>query len=117
MLTKEQIIDNYQLTFDPGDKLNGSLYIGYTAANKEEIKTLIDGLRQQNLWSAEEFKQVPIEHKPAYKDQLAFVESVSYTIHQHHWLIARFDHEKYPSDEGRWQAWKQFFDANFERAN
>ena len=117
MLTKEQIIDEYQLTFDPGDKLNGSLYIGYVAANKEELQILIDGLRRQKLWSAKDFKQVPVEHKPAYKAQLTFVESVSYTIHHNNWLIARFDHEKYPSDDDRWQEWKQFFDANFERAN
>ncbi len=113
MLTKEQIIDDYTLTFDPGDKLNGSLYIGCKSVSNEDLQNLVEVMRQQQLWSPAEFKQVADEHKSAYKAQLIFVEAKSYTAEDNEWVIARFDHEKYPSDDRRWQAWKQFFDTNF----
>ena len=110
MLTKENIIDDYTLTFDPGDKLNGSLYIGSDAQDDVQLLQLIAGMRQENIWSTVEFKQVPDEHRPAYKEQLDFVEAIQYETGL---FIARFDHPKYPSDAERWQAWKQFFAAQF----
>lgn len=113
MLTKEQIIDDYTLTFDPGDKLNGSLYIGCKSVSNEDLQNLVEAMRQQQLWSPADFKQVQDEHKSAYKAQLIFVEAKTYIAEGNEWIIACFDHEKYPSDAGRWQAWKQFFDTNF----
>ncbi len=111
MFTKNEIIEQYSLTFDPGDKRNGSLYIGYKREGDFDLTLLIAALRAENIWSADAFKQVADEHRAAYKEQLDFVEAFSYKIDGATLLIARFDHPQYPSDEERWQAWVQFFDA------
>ncbi len=115
-MTNAAIIDPHDLTFDPGDPLNGSLYLcqarGQSAAALEPI---IAWLRSAELWSQSEAKQVPDDHREAYKEQLQFVEAVTYAVAGSQLTIARFDHEKFPSDQGRWDGWKAAFDGQYER--
>ena len=113
-LSKETIIDGYALTFDPGDKRNGSLYLcePLETTGSLALAELIDGMRAAGLWSEAEAKQVPDEHRPAYKAQLVLLAAGRYKA-AGEFLIARFDHPQYPSDDGRWQAWQQFFNTRF----
>lgn len=112
-LTKESIIDEHVLAFDPGDKRNGSLYLGSPAAGGFDVAAAIDALRGAGLWSAGASKTVADDQKQAYKDQLQFVEAVVYDAG---FLLARFDHPKFPSDAARWREWLAFFDARHARA-
>lgn len=116
-LSKEQIIDQHVLTFDPADKANGSLYVGepLDGASGLHLQTELAALRAAGLWSAEPEKQVPDAHKGAYKEQMVLVDVVSYGAEGGSFLIARFDHPKFPSDAARWAAWQQHFDARFTR--
>ena len=73
------IVDNYDLAFDPGDKLNGSLYfctLRGTTANHAE--NWIAPLRAGALWSDTPHKTVPDEQRQAYKDGLIFVAAIAY---------------------------------------
>lgn len=111
------IVDNYQLAFDSGDKLNGSLYLGTlrgTTANHAE--NWIVPLRAGGLWSDTPHKSVPDEQRQAYKEGLIFVAAIAYCAGAEHIVIARFDHPKFPSDTKRWEAWVDFLDARHERA-
>ena len=111
------IVDNYQLAFDSGDKLNGSLYLGTlrgTTANHAE--NWIVPLRAGGLWSDTPHKSVPDEQRQAYKEGLIFVAAIAYCAGAEHIIIARFDHPKFPSDTKRWEAWVDFLDARRERA-
>ena len=111
------IVDNYQLAFDSGDKLNGSLYLGTlrgTTANHAE--NWIVPLRAGGLWSDTPHKSVPDEQRQAYKEGLIFVAAIAYCAGAEHIVIARFDHPKFPSDTKRWEAWVDFLDARRERA-
>ena len=116
-MTTAEIIDQHDLTFDPGDPLNGSLYVCLArgrelGAQRDEI---ISDLRAAGLWSQEAPKQVPDEHRAAYSEQLRFIEAVTYKADGYDLTIARFDHEKFPSDKGRWDDWKDEFDAQYAR--
>ncbi len=117
-LTKEQIIDHYVLTFDPSDKRNGSLYIGEPLDGDSglHLATTLAELRAAGLWSADPEKQVPEAHRAAYREQLIFVAATEYKNAGGSFLIARFDHPKFPSDAARWNEWQAFFDARFARA-
>ena len=119
MLSKETIIDDHRLTFDGGDKLNGSLYIGDDPTQEPGINValLVEQLRSANLWSHEQPKEVPDEHRQAYKDQLNLLEVITYRDADSRFLISRFDHAKYPSDANRWQQWVDYFDASYKRAD
>lgn len=111
------IVDNYQLAFDAGDTLNGSLYLGTlrgTTANHAE--NWIVPLRAGGLWSDTPHKSVPDEQRQAYKEGLIFVAAIAYCAGAEHIVIARFDHPKFPSDTKRWEAWVDFLDARHERA-
>jgi len=116
-LTKELIIDRHVLTFDPSDKRNGSLYIGEPLDGDSglHLATALAELRAAGLWSNEPEKQVPDAHRAAYREQLALVAAVAYQSTGGSFLIARFDHPKFPSDAARWDAWLAFFDARFTR--
>jgi hypothetical protein len=116
-LSKEQIINEHDLTFDPGDTLNGSLYICVPkdVQSPVDLSVLLSQMREGHIWSQDAEKSVPDEHRQAYKDQLDLNEVVEYVTDEGKLVIARFDHPKYPSDEGRWSDWRQFFDNRFEK--
>lgn len=116
-MSNAEIIDNHDLSFDPGDPRNGSLYL---CRERHQSRTLhcdaiIEKMRACELWSSDGVKEVPDEHRDAYKQQLTFVEQVSYEVADSTILIARFDHEKFPSDPARWEQWKAHLDAEFTR--
>ena len=112
-MTNADIIDKHDLTFDPGDVLNGSLYLcqGRGVDQTQVRDEIITQLRAAGLWSDTESKSVPDDHREAYKEQLQFIEAVNYTVAGHNVMIARFDHEKFPSDKARWDSWKNELDA------
>lgn len=111
-----QIIDNYDLSFDPGDALNGSLYLCLARdASDTLLKELIQSLREAGLWSNEPHKEVADEQRAAYKDQLQFVAALRYNKDGEEVLIARFDHPKFPSSAERFQLWGSTFDALLTR--
>ncbi len=117
-LTKETIIDRHVLAFDPSDKRNGSLYLGepLEADSGLHLATELAALRSAGLWSTEPEKQVPDAHRAAYREQLTLVEAIVYRNAGGDFLIARFDHAKFPSDAVRWAEWVAFFDARHTRA-
>lgn len=116
MLTIDEIIDHHVLTFDPGDKRNGSLYIGTPpgAGGNFDVAATLTAMRKAGLWSDSQPKTVPDEQRQAYKDQLKLVDAVEYDTG---FLVARFDHPKFPSDAARWEAWLAFFDERHSRAD
>ncbi|MEM7207861.1 MAG: hypothetical protein AAF434_08570 [Pseudomonadota bacterium] len=113
--TKDEVIEGFELTFDPGDKLNASLYLGVRpdGLTPARIDDAITALRENQLWSDEHPRVVRDDQKQAYKDQLDFVEAFSYDDGSI--LIARFDHPQYPSDTGRWRALMMFFNSTYSR--
>ena len=116
-LTKERIIDQHVLTFDAEDKKNGSLYLGEPLETDSGIhlaSTLAE-LRNAGLWSAAPEKQVPDAHRAAYREQLSLVEAIGYRSAGGDFIIARFDHPKFPSHEGRWLEWQNYFDGRYSR--
>ena len=112
------LIDTHTLVFDPADKANGSLYLAIPSSTPGtlDLPASLRALRSAGLWSAEPEKTVPDAHKPAYKEQMLFVEAVSYQCAGGVFTIARFDHPKFPSDAARWDAWKTHFDQHHPRA-
>ncbi len=118
MTSADTIVGEYDLIFDPGDPSNNSLYLCEPLSGESGIDSddVITEMVTAELWSAEEPKHVPDELRPAYGEQLELVEAVEYAEASGGFLIARFDHPDYPSDEVRWEAWKQFFDNHYTRA-
>ena len=112
------LIDEHTLVFDPADKANGSLYLAIPLSHPEalDLSAALQALRTAGLWSAEPEKTVPDTHKPAYKEQMVFVEAVHYQGAGGVFTLARFDHPKFPSDANRWAAWKTHFDQQHARA-
>lgn len=112
------LIDTHTLVFDPADKANGSLYLAVPSSTPDalDVAASLSALRAAGLWSSEPEKTVPDAHKPAYKEQMVFVEAVSYRSPGGTFTIARFDHPKFPSDATRWAAWKTHFDQHHARA-
>jgi len=108
------LVDDYDLTFDGGDKLNGSLYL-CTPRGTAAPDNVIGGLRAGGLWSNQAWKQVGDEQRQAYKDGLVFVAAIAYRTASGQLVIARFDHPRFPSDSRRWEAWVDHFDARYER--
>lgn len=115
MLSIEEIIDHHVLTFDPGDKRNGSLYIGTPpgAGGNFDVAATLTAMRKAGLWSDSQPKTVPDEQRQAYKNQLKLVDAVEYDTG---FLVARFDHPKFPSDTARWEGWLAFLDERHSRA-
>jgi hypothetical protein len=110
------IVDHYDLTFDAGDKANGSLYLctprGTTTVRAEDY---VQQFRAAGLWSDQPPKTVPDEQRQAYKDGLIFLAAIPYVAGREHVVLARFDHPKFPSDSKRWEAWVDCFDVRHER--
>ncbi len=98
------LVDATLMSFDAGDKANGSMYVceppGGTAS-----AGVIAALRAAGLWSDVPVKQVPEEHKAAYKAQLIFLESCEYRVGGARIVLLRGDHPKFPSDAARWEQW------------
>jgi hypothetical protein len=112
----ESVIDGHELSFDASDPLNGSLYLCEPLGSRGIVlsSSLLDALREAGIWSADAPKSVPDEQRSAYKEQLVLVDTAAYQQNDVAFLIARFDHLKYPSDAARWDAWTAFFDSRFE---
>lgn len=115
-MESNDIFENHDLTFDPGDPLNGSLYLCHPRSQASASpERLIETLRIAGLWSKSEPKRVHDEQRDSYKSQLKFIEGVSYFIDARKFIIACFDHPKFPSDEDRWEDWKTTFDRQYVR--
>ena len=117
MATKEDLINHHELSFDPGDPLNASLYVCTARgdANRDQAASqVLAQLRAAALWSDVAPKQVPDEHRAAYREQLRFVAAASYATPAGTVIIARFDHEKYPSNDERWHSWLATMDAHYQ---
>ncbi|MSQ68934.1 MAG: hypothetical protein EXR83_12240 [Gammaproteobacteria bacterium] len=110
MLGLAQIIDDFDLTFDPGDPRNGSLYVGTARAGGStlDLAATLAALRAAALWSPEPTKTIPDAHRPAYKEQLVLVDVAEFGGATG-FIIVRCDHPKFPSDGERWAAWRAFF--------
>ena len=105
--TAAAIIHGTTMTFDGGDKLNGSLYLCATGGDVSVATSdAIATLRAAGLWSADEPKSVRDDQKPAYEQQLQFVEAVEVAGRSGRLVLARFDHPKFPSSAERFAAWK-----------
>jgi hypothetical protein len=98
------LVDGTLMSFDPGDKKNGSLYI-CDPANGDAAGALIAAFRAAGLWSDAPPKQVGEDQKEAYKGGLKFVEAVETAGGK--LVLLRCDHPKFPSDAGRWEEWKR----------
>ncbi len=68
---QDDFIDGHNLTFDPGDKRNGSLYLAEPFNTQSGIcrEEIISAMRNAQLWSDADPKQVPDGQRQAYKDQ------------------------------------------------
>jgi hypothetical protein len=116
ILDNESILEAYDLSFDPADKRNGSLYLCTPRGSAlTRPDAWIAGLREAGLWSPEPPRQVPDEQRQAYRDGLVFVAAVAYAAGPEHVLLARFDHPKFPSDSERWEAWIDHCDVRHAR--
>lgn len=106
-MDKSLIINQHVMTFDPADKKNGSLYlcVDPTIAPGTNVALVIEKLREAGCWSSQEPKEVPDEHRSAYEEQLELIEVVSFRDADSPFLAARFNHEKFPSDDERWETW------------
>lgn len=103
------LIRETTLTFDGGDKLNGSLYLSTPPGSDEAARAAIEVLRAAGLWSADPAKQVKDEQREAYATQMQFVEAVEVRAGGKPVVLARYDHPKFPSSAERFAAWKSAF--------
>jgi len=112
------IVDGFALCFDPGDRLNGSLYLALPrgVAHEALATELVARLRAAGLWSGEPPKWVAEQQRASYREQLRLVEAVRYRHAGPELVAARFDHPKFPSDAGRWQQWLRVLDDALARA-
>ena len=60
------LIDNYDLTFDPGDKRNGSLYLCTPRGSGATPAEWVRLLRGAGLWSEDPAKTVADDQRQAY---------------------------------------------------
>ena len=109
--TASTVIHGTAMSFDGGDKLNGSLYLCVPAGSTDPTAAAIASLRAAGLWSADEPKSVRDDQKSAYEQQLRFVEAVEIGGQSGRLVLARFDHPKFPSSAERFAAWKKALGA------
>lgn len=106
------IVYNHDLYFDPADSRNGSLYLCVApGTSNAEIEAIIELLRRSALWSPQAYKSVPAEHKKNYAEQMQFVACAQFSLGSTQFLVARFNHPKFPSDAERWSAWLSLLSA------
>lgn len=102
------LIHNHDLYFDGGDKANGSLYLcAALGAAAAPVEAAIARLRAAGLWSADAHKQVPEAAKPAYAEQMQFIDRFEFESAGARLLATRYDHPKFPSSAERWEAWRR----------
>ena len=112
----DTIVDGYDLMFDQGDKLNSSLYLCTPrGGDATDALRLLASLRAADLWSDDLEKRVADDQRQAYKDELEFIEARAYRTDGGHVAVARFNHPKFPSDQGRWRAWVDCIGEAYER--
>jgi len=102
------LVDHTTMTFDPGDKVNGSLYLCTPAQSSMSPGPMIAKFREAGLWSDSDPKQVRDGQKDAYKAQLKLVEAREYLIDGQPIVLLRCDHQKFPSNPARWNEWNRF---------
>jgi len=101
------LIRDNELSFDPGDKQNGSLYLCKPPASSAAgVDAAITKLRKAGLWSEQPVKTVTDDQKPTYQAQMIFVEAVDVTVAGQKLILARYNHPKFPSSAERFAAWK-----------
>lgn len=108
------LINNYELFFDGTDMHNASLYLCVSPDMKNEAQIIISALRDRGLWSADEAKVVPPEHKPMYAEQMQFIGCIAGQIDGKTFYVAAFNHEKFPYQAVRWQDWQDFITSRFD---
>lgn len=108
------IVDNYRLCFDGGDMSNASLYV-CTPGPGTDVHPVVGSLVAAGLWSAETPRQVRDDQRAAYRDGLEFVDAAVFADGASHFVLGRFDHPKFPSDDARWRAWLDVVAADYER--
>ena len=113
-LSTAHIVDNYRLCFDGGDMVNASLYVCTPGAGTQ-VHAVVDHLVAAGLWSAEPPKLVGDDQRSAYRDGLEFVDAAVFADGATHFVLGRFDHPKFPSDDTRWRAWLDAVAAAYER--
>lgn len=108
------IIMEWQLVFDRGDPLNGSLYICRRPAEESDaaLAVAVDRLREAGLWSDEMPREVLDSQKAVYCEQLSFLEAATASVDGAVLLLARYDHPRFPSDADRYRAWCRCLGAN-----
>lgn len=102
------LVDYTTMTFDPGDKVNGSLYLCTPIQGAISPDSMVAKLREAGLLSASDPKQVRDDQKDTYKTQLQFTEAREYLIDGQPLVLLRCDHPKFPSDPARWNEWNRF---------
>ncbi len=102
------IFRNTAITYDAGDKANGSLYLCDPTGGQQKqiVEKVIENLRGKSLWSSEESKQVRDDQRKAYEEQLSFIEAMEFAADGGTLVIARCNHPKFPSSAERFSAWK-----------
>jgi hypothetical protein len=109
------LVDDYDLTFDPGDPRNASLYLCTPRGAPGDASEWVKLMRAAGLWSETPEKSVPDAQRGAYREGLIFVAAIPYRVGSGHLVLARFDHPRFPSDSQRWEAWVDLFDVRHER--
>lgn len=102
------IFRSTEITYDTGDKANGSLYLCDPTGGQQKqiVEKVIGNLRGKSLWSAEQPKQVRDDQRKAYEEQLSFIEAMEFAVDGGTLVIARCNHPKFPSRAERFSAWK-----------
>ena len=102
------IFQKTAITYDAGDKANGSLYLCDPTGGQQKqiVEKVIRNLRGNWLWSAEEPKHVRDDQRKAYEEQLSFIEAMEFVMDGSTLVIARCEHPKFPSSAERFSAWK-----------
>ena len=113
-LSATDLINNFAMYFDGTDMTNASLYLCIdSSVGDNGAQTIIEAMRAGGLWSADEAKTVPAEHKPMYAEQMKFIGYVSGKINGKEFHASAYDHEKFTYSADRWEEWKRFIAANY----
>lgn len=113
-LSGTDYINKFTMHFDGADMTNASLYLCTDETlSDSEINTIIQGLRDAGLWSADSAKTVPNEHKPMYAEQMQFIGAVKASINGKTFHAAAYNHQKFKYTPSRWKEWKAYLAANY----